>query len=45
MGLFVFLPPGARDTIHVDVWYADYDKVEVAIDRDDKKKTGWKRVP
>ncbi|MRG95723.1 DISARM system helicase DrmA [Polyangium spumosum] len=45
MGLSVFLPPGVGDTIQVDVWYADYDKVEVAIDRDDKKKTGWKRVP
>jgi len=45
MGLSVFLPPGQGDTIHVDVWYADYDKVEVAIDRDDKKRVGWKRVP
>jgi hypothetical protein len=45
MGLSVFLPPGQGDTILVDVWYADYDKVEVPIDRDDKKKIGWKRVP
>ena len=45
MGLSVFLPPGSGDSIHVDVWYADYDKIEVAIDRDDKKRIGWKRVP
>ena len=44
MGLSVFLPPGSGDTIEVDVWYADYDKLEVAIDHEDKKKTGWKRV-
>lgn len=45
MGLSVFLPPGQDDEIAVEVWYADYDKVEVAIDHEDKKKTGWKRVP
>ena len=45
MGLSVFLPPGERDTLEVDVFYADYDKIEVAIDRDDKKRIGWKRVP
>lgn len=45
MGLSVFLPPGKGDAIDVDVSYADYDKVEVALDRDDKKQIGWKRVP
>ncbi|WP_437562975.1 DISARM system helicase DrmA [Sorangium sp. So ce542] len=45
MGLSVFLPPGNDDTIHVDVWYADYDKIEVALDHTDKKVPGWKRVP
>ncbi|TKC98159.1 DISARM system helicase DrmA [Polyangium fumosum] len=45
MGLSVFLPPGQGDTIDIDVWYADYDKIEVPIDRTDKKKPGWKRVP
>ena len=37
MGLSVFLPPGKGDAVDVDVWYADYDKVEVAIERDDRK--------
>jgi hypothetical protein len=45
MGLSVFLPPGEADAIAVDVWYADYDKIEIAIDRAEKKQTGWKRVP
>jgi hypothetical protein len=45
MGLSVFLPPGDGDSIHVAISYADYDKIEVPIDRDDKKKIGWKRVP
>jgi hypothetical protein len=45
MGLSVFLPPGQGDSLVAHIWYADYDKVEVAIDRDDKKKVGWKRVP
>ena len=29
MGLSVFLPPGKSDAIEVDVWYADYDKIEL----------------
>jgi hypothetical protein len=45
MGLSVFLPPGSGDAILVDVWYADYDKIELAVDREEKKKPGWKRVP
>ena len=45
MGLSVFLPPGKDDAIDIDVWYADYDKVEVAIDQKETKKVGWKRVP
>jgi hypothetical protein len=45
MGLSVFLPPGTGDAIQVDVWYADYDKVEVSLDRAEKKVPGWKRVP
>ena len=45
MGLSVFLPPGKGDTLQVDVAYADYDKIDVALDRADKKVTGWKRVP
>jgi len=45
MGLSVFLPPGSGDAIEIDVWYADYDKIEVAVDREEKKKPGWKRVP
>ncbi len=57
MGLSVFLPPsldgaasgpkpqGEGDTIDVDVWYADYDKIEVALEHSDKKAAGWKRVP
>lgn len=45
MGLSVFLPPGNGDSLDVDVWFADYDKVEVPIEKEDRKKTGWKRVP
>jgi hypothetical protein len=45
MGLSVFLPPGEGGELGVDVWYADYDKVEVAIEHSDRKRTGWKRVP
>ena len=45
MGMSVFLAPGNGDTIEVDVWYADYDKVEVAVEHTDRKKAGWKRVP
>ena len=47
MGLSVYLPASRAggDSIDVEVAYADYDKVEVALDRDDKKINGWKRVP
>ena len=45
MGVSVFLPAGGGDAIEVDVSYADYDKVELAHERDDKKVPGWKRVP
>lgn len=45
MGLSVFLPPGKDDAIDVDVWYADYDKIEVALEHSEKKVVGWKRVP
>jgi hypothetical protein len=48
MGLSVFLPASLRgepDTIDVDVWYADYDKVEIQLDKTDNVRHGWKRVP
>ncbi len=48
LGLSVYLPPAsssADDVLEVELSYADYDKVEVASDRDDKKVDGWKRVP
>jgi hypothetical protein len=48
MGLSVYLPPASKagaDALEVEVSYADYDKVEVASDREDKKLNGWKRVP
>ncbi len=45
MGLSVFLPKGTGDTLGVDVWYADYDRVERPRGRDDKLVTAWKRVP
>jgi hypothetical protein len=51
MGLSVFLPPRAApggdesDSLEVEVWYADYDKVDVPLERDDNVKQGWKRVP
>jgi len=45
MGMSVFLPPGDGDTIEASVYFADYDKIELALDHADKKVTGWKRVP
>ncbi len=45
MGLSVFLPPGDGDHLEVDLRFADYDKIEIAEDHEDKKRTGWKRVP
>src|SRR5690606_34269248 len=45
MGMSVFLPPGEGDSIDAFVYFADYDKIELALDRADKKVTGWKRVP
>jgi len=48
MGLSVFLPPaeaGVPDQIEVEVRWADYDKVEVGEDSDEKVTPGWKRVP
>lgn len=45
LGLSVFLPPGQGDRITVDVCYADYDKVQIALEQSDKLRTGWKRVP
>jgi len=45
MGLSVFLPPGQGDQLEVDIWYADYDKIEVAVDKADHVRPGWKRVP
>ena len=45
MGLSVFLPPGEGDHLEVDLSFADYDKVETAEDREEKKAIGWKRVP
>ncbi len=47
MGLSVFLPPSASgdaDSINVDVWYADYDKIDVQIDNTANVRPGWKRV-
>lgn len=44
LGLSVFLPPGEGGVIAVDVSYADYDKVEIALETTDKKRAGWKRV-
>lgn len=44
MGLSVFLPPGKDDSLEVDVYYADYDRIEVEQDHSEKKLWGWKRV-
>lgn len=45
MGLSVYLPAAkGADSIDVEVAYADYDKVEIATDREEKKSIGWKRV-
>ena len=46
MGLSVYLPKASgADSLEVDVSYADYAKVEVALDREDKTINAWKRVP
>lgn len=49
MGLSVYLPPrragASEDAIEVEIAYADYDKVAIALDREEKKLNGWKRVP
>lgn len=48
MGLSVYLPAqpaGATDVIGVELSYADYDRIEIAEDTEDRKRTGWKRVP
>jgi len=45
MGLSVFLPPGKGDAIDVDVWYADYDKIELPHEHSERMVAGWKRVP
>ncbi|MBN2195017.1 MAG: DISARM system helicase DrmA [Polyangiaceae bacterium] len=45
LGLSVFLPPGSGDELVVEVRYAEYDKVEVALEKRDAKRPGWKRVP
>jgi hypothetical protein len=45
LGMSVFLPAGKDDSIDVDVWYADYDKIEIALDHSDRKVPAWKRVP
>ena len=48
LGLSVYLPPvsgRADDVLEVELSYANYDKVEVETDRDDKTRDGWKRVP
>jgi hypothetical protein len=50
MGLSVYLPAASKgtsaksDVLVAEVSYADYDKVEVATDREDKKQNAWKRV-
>jgi hypothetical protein len=47
MGLSVYLPASSKkagDALVAEVSYADYDKVEVATDREDKKQNAWKRV-
>ncbi|MCA9713766.1 MAG: DNA/RNA helicase, partial [Myxococcales bacterium] len=48
LGLSVFLPPppaGAVDSIEVEVRYADYVKEEVAVDKEERVLSGWRRVP
>ncbi len=45
LGMSVLLPPGEGDAITAEVSYADYDLVEVALERRDQKRKGWKRVP
>nr|WP_298724331.1 DISARM system helicase DrmA [uncultured Steroidobacter sp.] len=48
MGLSVYLPPApssGEDVIDVELTYADYDPIDIAEDTEDKKRTGWKRVP
>ena len=45
LGMSVLLPPGEGDSLTAEVSYADYDRVEIALERRDQKKWGWKRVP
>lgn len=45
MGLSVLLPPGEGDSLDVDVWYADYDKIKLALERSEREVTGFQRVP
>jgi hypothetical protein len=48
MGLSVFLPPRQGDDVdhvEVEVQWADYAKLGLAEDHEDKTKAGWKRVP
>jgi hypothetical protein len=45
MGMSVFLPPGNGDELEAEVSYADYDRIEVALEKKDSKRPGWKRVP
>jgi hypothetical protein len=48
LGLSAFLPPGptdGTDHIQVEVSWADYVPEEIAEDRSDKTKHGWKRIP
>ena len=35
-------PEGDGDAICVDVWYADYDKIELALEHSERKQIGWK---
>lgn len=45
LGMSVFLPAGTGDSIDVEVTYADYQKLELPLDRDDRLHVGWKRTP
>jgi hypothetical protein len=48
MGMSVFLPPrrgDAPDFVEATVRWADYEQEDIAEDKSDKVKKGWKRVP
>lgn len=45
LGMSVFLPAGSGDALQAEISYADYEKIEVPLERDDRLHVGWRRIP